>query len=257
MREQGDRDVRGAVRTVDRTCAVVDLIAAAGGELSLTEIAKGSGLAPPTVHRILQSLATRGWLRQLPSRRYELGASLLWLGEHAHQRLAAWARPHLAALAEECGESASLARLDDNKALYLAQVASEHAMRTVVTVGSYMPLHCTAVGKALLTQLDAELRRAFLGRIQLTRHTAYTIVDPDALLAEIESVGTRGYAADDQEHEIGETCVAVPVPGTPWTSALSVSGPRTRITDDVNARLAEMLRRTAAELAESFEPPAP
>src|SRR5574340_1135244 len=155
---------RGGVQSVERAFDVLEIMATAGGSIGLSELAEAAGLPLPTIHRLTRTLVARGSVRQLPSRRYALGQKMIRLGESATQLIGAWSRPHLAELVKATGETANMAVLDGTAAVYVAQVPSEHAMRMFTEVGRRVYLHCTGVGKALLSQLPDETVRNLLGR---------------------------------------------------------------------------------------------
>lgn len=236
------------VHSVERAFALLELIADAGGEAGLSELAARSGLPLPTIHRLVHTLIGCGYVRQQPSRRYALAPRLIRLGDSAAGLLGTWARPHLAGLVAAAGETANLAMLDGDMAAYVAQVPSPHSMRMFTEVGRRVFPHCTAVGKAILAELPDEQVRALLTRTGMPAQTPKTITDPDGLLAELHRVRERGYAVDDGEQEIGVRCVAVPVRRGPSRLALSVSGPDSRVSGDLVARVVPQLQRAADEL---------
>src|SRR5690606_19090313 len=88
----GKRERSGGVQSLDRAFCLLEIMAEAGGETSLSELAQSSGLPLPTIHRIVRSLVSNGYVRQLPSRRYALGPRLIGLGESASRLLGAWAQ---------------------------------------------------------------------------------------------------------------------------------------------------------------------
>jgi IclR family acetate operon transcriptional repressor len=240
---------RGAVQSVDRAFELLEVLADAGGELALSEIAASSALPLPTIHRLVRTLVNRGYVRQLPSRRYALGPRLINLGERAGGMLGDWARPWLTDLVEALGETTNLAMIDGNRATYVAQVPSRHSMRMFTEVGRRVYLHCTGVGKALLAQRGDDDVLELLHRAGMPAQTAHTIVDPDTLLAQIRQIRQLGYAVDDGEQEIGVRCVAVPVLGGPSSYAISVSGPNARMTADLVDRAVPLMRMAAKELS--------
>lgn len=242
----------GGVQSVGRAFALLELLADAGGAASLSELAAGSGLAPPTIHRLLRTLADAGYVRQLADRRYGLGPGLIRLGEAAGRRLGAAARPQLARLVDDLGETANLAVLDADMVVYVGQAPSPHSMRMFTEVGRRAYAHATGVGKAILAQLDDAVVRGVLARAGMPVSTARTIVDADALLAELGTIRGRGFAIDEQEQEIGVRCFAVAVPGAPTPTAISVSGPVSRVDDAFAARAVPALEAAARELAGSF-----
>lgn len=244
-----DRGRSGGVQSLDRAFALLEIMAEAGGEISLSQLADGSGLPLPTIHRIIRSLVSNGYVRQLPSRRYALGPRLIGLGESASRMLGTWARPHLAHLVDQLGETANLAMLDGDRVVYVAQVPSPHSMRMFTEVGRRVLPHATGVGKALLAQLAEDTALAMVRRTGLPRFTDHTLVDEVAFAAELARIRQRGYSVDDGEQEVGVRCVAVPVEGGPSMVALSISGPETRVTWETVDRAAPILRATAAQLA--------
>ncbi|MGH8968436.1 MAG: IclR family transcriptional regulator [Actinomycetes bacterium] len=239
----------GGVQSLDRAFELLELMAAAGGEVALSQLAAPSGLPVPTIHRIVRTLVTSGYVLQLPSRRYALGPRLIGLGESASRTVEAWSSPHLLALAETSGETANLAMLDAGMVVYVAQApSSRHTMRMFTEVGRRVYAHCTGVGKALLAQLPEDDVRGIVARAGMPARTEHTITDVHRLLAELGRVRTQGYAVDDGEQEPGVRCVAVAVPGSPST-ALSVSGPAGRVTHEAVRSIVPVLLAAADGLA--------
>jgi len=239
----------GGVQSLDRAFDVLELMAAASGEVSLSQLSAESGLPVPTIHRLVRTLVSSGYVLQMPSRRYTLGPRLIGLGASASQKVEAWASPHLRSLAEVTGESANLAMLDVDRVVYVAQAAStRHTMRMFTEVGRRVYAHCTGVGKALLAQLPDDAVEDLVASAGMPATTEHTITDVTALLAELRRVRERGYAIDDGEQELGVRCVAVAVPGS-LSSAVSVSGPASRVTPEAVAPLAEVLQESALALA--------
>lgn len=238
-----------AVRSLERAFELLEHLADAGGQLALTELAEVSGLPMPTIYRLMRTLVNHGYVRQEPSKRYALGPRLIRLGQSAGRLLGSWAQPSLAQLVDEIGETANMAVLEGDEAVYVAQVPSRHSMRMFTEVGRRVRPHCTGVGKALLAQLPAAAAREVIGRTGMPAYTPHTIVDPGLLMAELARIRERGYALDEEEQELGVRCVAVPVAGTPALSAISVSGPQGRLTRDTIEQVVPLMRRTADQLA--------
>src|SRR5690606_39027020 len=142
-----------------------------GGELSLRQLSTPSGLPQPTIHRELRTLLRRGYVRQLPSRQYALRSRIMRLGVIATSVIRAWTRPHRAGLADATGETANMAMLDGDLAVYVAQVPSRHSMRMFTEVGRRVHPHCTGVGKAMLAQLPEDSVRGILARTGMPAET--------------------------------------------------------------------------------------
>lgn len=244
----------GNVRSLERAFEILELISANGGEMAVSEVSSRSGMPLPTIHRILRTMINTGYIRQLPSRRYALGPRLIALGETATRMVGTAARPTLAGLATVVGETANMAMLDGDRALCVAQVPSHHAVRLFTQVGRRVPLHCTGVGKALLSAMAPAAARALLERAGTPAMTARTRTDLDAVDAEIGRTRDRGWALDDGEQEDGVRCVGVVVPGAPTPAAISVSGPAARLTLAAVDRALPYLRETADALHAQFGP---
>jgi IclR family transcriptional regulator, acetate operon repressor len=239
----------GGVQSVERVFGLLEAIADAGGVAGLSKLSQQSGLALPTIHRLVRTLVDLGYVRQEPSREYSLGPRLIRLGDTASRLLGTWARPYLSRLVDELGESANLAMLDGDQLVYVAHVQSpKHSMRMFTEVGRRVHPHCTAVGKALLASLPDDEARGVIERTRLPAQTEHTITDPVRFAEELEHIRRQGYAVDDGEQEIGVHCVAVPVPDAPSRIAISVSGPAPRMTPDVVARAVPLLHQTASAL---------
>lgn len=244
----------GGVQSVSRALDLLEVVAQAGGQMAISEMATASGLPLPTIHRLVRTLVDRGYMRQLPNRRYTLGSRLIPLGEVAGAMLGTWARPVLERLVRELGESANLAVLDGDRVAYVAQVPSTHSMRMFTEVGRRVYPHCTGVGKAVLSLLPDDQIRALVGRTGMPAQTELTLTDPDSLIAAVHRIRQDGFAMDEGEQEVGVRCVAVPVPADGARMAVSVSGPAPRMTPDLVQRAIPLLTDAgdllAAELAE-------
>lgn len=238
------------VQSVDRTLAILEVLATHPGTLRVTEVARATDLPAGTAHRLLTALSRRGWVRQEPDRRYGLGPSALLLGDAASRELSTLAAPALRAAVEATGETANLAAFDGERMVYLAQSPSPHTLRIFAEVGRRVPVHSTAVGKVALAALAPEDAERVLATTTLEARTPHTLVSVAAMQQEVSRVRRQGYAVDDEEQELGVRCVAVPVDLHGGRIALSVSGPVERMTLDVARRVVDDLTRVARDLAE-------
>jgi IclR family acetate operon transcriptional repressor len=249
-----DRAKSTGVQSVGRVLDLLEIVGGVGGEIGLSELASKTGLPLPSIHRLLRTLVDRGYMRQLPNRRYALGARLIPLGEVATSMLGTWARPELARLVDELGETANMAVLDGDMVMYIGQVPSRHSMRMFTEVGRRVHAHSTGVGKALLSGMPDDEVLALLERTGMPATTPHTITEAPVLLAELAGIRRDGFAMDEGEQEVGVRCVAVPVPGARGGVAVSISGPAPRMTPDLVARAVPLLdaagRRLSTELVE-------
>jgi len=235
-----------SVQSVDRAFAVLEALAADERPVGIAELVDLTGLPQGTVHRLLQSLHQRGYVRRDAARKYSLGTSAVRLADAAQRAMVRSARPHLAELVAISGETANLAVLEGDDVVYVAQVPSPHTLRMFAEVGRHVPPHSTAVGKVLLAGMPRERALAVLRRTGLAPRTPTTITDLDAFVAELDLVTGQGWAADEEEQETGVRCVAVPV-GAPGAAlaALSLSGPADRFSGGRSPGLVEEMQRVA------------
>src|SRR5215211_330826 len=229
------------VRAVVRAVQLLDLLReSSDGGASLQELSKRSGLAKASVYRMLRTLDWAGLVERVPgSERYRLGVRCLEFGR--------------AYLEQVDFRREALPVLDRLRVVYLEKLDSAHAVGIMMSrVGRTAPSYCTALGKALLAALSDDPVTLLDQWAELRRHTANTICDPDALRDELESIRSRGYALDLEEHEPGVRCVAASIPGLPAdaAAALSIAGPAHRMPDELLCgRLAEAVVSAAGEVA--------
>ena len=233
------------VKSADRTLDVLEALAAAQTPATLGELAHNLHIPKSSLHGILRTLSRRRWVEADPSgARFTLGLRALQLGtsfvdaDGGVQR----AQPTLDWLAEQSGETVQLARLDGATVVYLAKRGSRHPVQLISTVGSRLPAHATALGKAMLACLDtSEILRVLPARLEAV--TPRTIVDRDRLVEELAVVRSRGYAVDDGEVAEGLRCFAVPVEASVGgRDAISFSVPVFRLDPDREKHLVELLK---------------
>lgn len=225
---------RYLVRSVSRALQLLILLSL-DSDLALMEISQRMHLAPSTAFRLLTTLQAHGFVEYSPeNHKYRLGLVCLELGNaylkesDTRQR----ALPILKALRDECKETVHLAILSGSEVVYIEKLDALLPIGFMGSrVGGRAPAHCTALGKAMLAyKTPPEIRRLYAG-IELPRLTPNTITDLEELIDELARTKERVYAIDNEEHELGVKCIAVPVLDhlQNAVAALSVSGPATRI----------------------------
>lgn len=222
-------------------------------ELSLTELSARLGIHKSTMHRLLGTLESKGFVqRDRETGRYRLGTRILELAFLVveHNDLQQRARPHLYRLVEQCQETVDLSVLDGTHVVYLEVAESPHRVKLAARPGQRLPVHSTASGKALLAFLPhQDLERLLSG--ELARYTDSTLTTREALLKDLEATRQRGYAVSFQEHEAGINAVAAPVldmRGHP-IAAVAVAGPAFRLTPERILEIAPAVRATADAIA--------
>jgi IclR family acetate operon transcriptional repressor len=240
---------RSPVQSIERAFEILEIMSAARSDMGISEISEQTSLPLPTIHRILRTLVVNGYVYQTPRRRYALGARLIPLSRNADGALGASLRPRLAAIVKQTHESVSVAMIDRDNARYVAHVPSDRSMRMFTEVGHEVELHATGVGKAILSMTPDTEVRALLRRTGMRAVTPDTITDVETMIHEIELVRMRGYALDEEEHELGVTSVAVPIHG-PVRLAMSMSGPQPRMTPRTVAHVVPILTQAAEEISQ-------
>jgi DNA-binding IclR family transcriptional regulator len=196
------------IGAAERAIAVLDTLAEAG-ELGTNEIARRTGMTPSTVSRQLGTLAAAGLVERVAaSGRYRLGLRIVHLANALLARLDVRevARPHLAALVESTGETATLSVPGDEDAITVDFVPGSHQLQPVSRLGRPSIAHATSAGKVMLAFSGRELPTG-----PLRAYTPRTITDLHALGREIERVRERGYAQAIGEREPGLTAIAAPI----------------------------------------------
>jgi DNA-binding IclR family transcriptional regulator len=196
--------------------------------LGLSEISHRVGLPKSTVHRLASQLCSVGWLER-NSGGYRVGLKLLELGSVALQRtgLREAAYKHLHSLAMRTGLVVHLGILDHGEVVYLDRVTTTR-VSLPTRVGGREPAYCTALGKAMLAFEDPASQASALA--SLPRRTEFTIIEPRAIQAALDSARQTAIAYDREEAYKGLGCVASPIrSGDRVVGAVSVTGPIARI----------------------------
>jgi IclR family acetate operon transcriptional repressor len=247
---------RQSVQSVQRTLDLLEALANAQGEISITHLASRTSLHVSTVHRLLATLVQRGYVRQnRETARYYLGSKLALLGEGAprYTELRLYAQPALSALTDLVNETSNLVVLEDTAAVYIDQAQCRQVVRLFTAIGNRVPLQCTAAGKVLLAWLAPDARDRIIDRLEFRSYTPRTVASRSALLASLDAVRRSGYALDEEEYQLGVRCVAVPiVDDATAVAAISISAPANRLSRPRTLEILPALRRAAATIANSL-----
>ena len=205
----GARDSGRSVTS--RALAVLDAFDDAHPRLSLTDIARRSGLALSTAHRLVAELEQWQGLARRADGRYEIGRRVWDLGLLApvHRELREVALPFMQDVFAATRENVHLAVRDGVWALYVERISGSRAVPVVSRAGSRLPLHATGVGKALLAHAPSDVQERVL--TDLAPVTAHTVTDARRLRAQLDEVRRRGFARTTEEMSLGTSSIAVPV----------------------------------------------
>jgi DNA-binding IclR family transcriptional regulator len=241
------------ITAVVRAAAVLRAFTHEQPLLHFSEIVARVGLPKSTTHRLLATLIQVGFVEQRGNGTYALGIGLFEVGSLAYANLSlrSIAQSYIRSLTEEIKETVHMGVLDGFEVVSIEEASSPHLLRAEVYVGKRAPLHCTAVGKAILAFADEPGWLARYRRRPLERFTAATIRDHGVLEAELDKIRRQGFAVDDQEHEVGVRCVGAPIRDASGNvvGSLSISGPSARITPETLPSLSQRLLEVTAEIS--------
>ncbi len=250
--------IRMEIKSVEKALDILESFSAAEAEMGVSDLSRRLGINPTSVYKILATLKKRGYVRQdVPKGKYRLGIKMFELGCVFQEQspLFHTARPLLEALGKSCGETVNLAILspDLTEILYVDKIESREVLKTDIRLGTRLPAHCTALGKAITAFLPAEtVDELYPPDLPLPGLTENSISTTIALKNALEEARNAGYAVDNEEFRHGVRCVAAPIMDRQGRAlaAISITGPAFRLTPDRLKELLKPLKETARILSE-------
>jgi DNA-binding IclR family transcriptional regulator len=247
-------------RSLEYSLAMVQCFSGEWATLGIADLADMLGLSRSTTHRYALTLVGEGWLEQDSRRKYRLAGGAADVGMSIIKliggRTGSW--PVLEELREQTGHTASFGVLDGAQATYL-QHAHSHGRGQYEADGSggpgaHVPLHCTALGKAMLACQDEQRQRELVAEMKLTRHGPNTIRTKRALLEALAQCKTASIAISDEEHAAGVRSIAVAINGSKQTFAVEVTVPAglytpTGLRRNIGPRVREAARTISTHLS--------
>jgi DNA-binding IclR family transcriptional regulator len=250
------------IESLERGIEVLEILAERGS-VKLAELPELLHVSRATAFRLLATLQERGYVERLPVQRgYRLGAGAVILASaYKVSTLITITETAMEELRERTGETVNLALWRGRKLVYAEVLDGLHALRMSGSVGQVAPLHCTALGKAMLAWLPSDDARSLIGDEPFKKHTERTMTTWSALDAELAGIRHRGFSVEVEEMDVGAGCIGGPIlnaRGRP-VAALSVSGFIARMGEKERAENGELLlewcRRISSELG--YENPHP
>jgi len=239
------------IQSVDRAIEILRCFEK-NEELGVTEIGKMVDLHKSTAFNLISTLEKAGLLdRTENSSKYKLGIELFRLGTLVNSNLRQMCRPYLEKLVGEYSETVNLVARNENTVIYLDKIESPHSMRISTSEGSRLPIYTTAVGKSIIATLSETEISRIISEIEFHKFTENTVTEADRLLVQIKEIREKGFAEDIQEYEIGLTCVAASIRNHTGLAnyAISVSGPHSRMTEEVREQIGKTLVEYTSELS--------
>ena len=242
------------VQTLDRALKIIELLALHGEGFGVTEIGQRVGLHKSTVHRILSHLVSQGYIEKDEARPvYTLGLKFIELASLRLNQveIKTEAGPYLRRLAATLDQSVHLAILADTEAVYIEKIEPRAHLRMYSQIGKRIPLHCSALGKCLVSDWAPADLAALASRLTYQGFTPTTRTTAGAFLAEVADARRRGWALDDEEHESGIRCIGAPVRDFTGkvVAAISASGTVGVITPDPQAQVSDLVVEAARAIS--------
>ncbi len=244
---------RTAIQVLDRMMCLLDALAQSDEPESLKKLSEITELHPSTAHRILNDMVACRLVERADSGTYRLGLKLLELGNLVKARLSVReaAQLPMRALHKLTGQTVNLSVRQGDEIVYIDRAYSERSgMQVVRAIGGRAPLHLTSVGKLFLADDDAAKIKAYVAKTGLNGHTQNSIHDAAQLEKELELVKTLGHARDDEELEMGVSCMAAAIldDSGKLVAGLSLSAPTERIQEE----WLKSLKETAVQISKSL-----
>ena len=243
------------IKSIDKVLDLLEFLSLNEQETGITEISKKLHVGLSTVHRMLTTLKSRGYVIQnQQTTKYRLGIRLFELGctVQSTKRLAEITKPYLRQLSQSTNETANLAILEGKEVIYLAKAESSEVLTTNIKVGIRIPAHCTALGKTLLAFIsDREFDSLYKAGEPLSSLTSNSITSLKELKKQLKIIREQGYAIDKEEYKTGVSCFAVPVINKEGTTiaAISITAPASRFKLEKIEEIKNELMTTSKEIS--------
>jgi len=251
---RGER-IDGRIQSLERGFAVLEQVARSRDGATLSELARELGLHTSTLYHLTRTLVALGYLRTGPDdKRYRMGRGVFQLASACldEAELCAIVEPLLDRFAAATGEATHFAIWERRKAVILTRRAGPNALQITERAGALRPVHCTAIGKALLSGLSEEAYADHVAEMEFTQFTPSTTRDARALRLQIDRAREDGVAYDDCEFNAEVRCMAAPVRDFRGRvmGAIGFSGPVWRLSLADMATYIPIARAVAAEASE-------
>jgi len=225
------------IQSIDRALQVLELFSLEKSEWGVTEISKALNIYKSNVHNVLTTLAEKGFVvKDSNTNKYKLGIKFFELGSIVikNMDLRKIAHPYIEELSKEFNETVHLGVLDKGRVVSIEGEESDKSLCSHIEIGKRTPLHCTAIGKAIMAYLSENEINFTIREKGLEKFTENTITTKKELENEFKKIREQGYAVDNMEHEEGVQCVAGPIRDYTGKviASMSISAPAFRINEN-------------------------
>jgi len=245
------------IQSIDRALQVLELFSLEKPEWGITEISKALNIYKSNIHNILSTFAEKGFVKKdHKTDKYKLGIKFFELGSVVikNMDLRKIAHPYIEKLSKEFNETVHLGVLDEGRVVSIEREESDKSLCSHIEIGKRTPLHCTAVGKAIMVYLSKDKVAAIVEGKGLKKYTENTITTKKDLENEFKKIRKQGYAVDNMEHEEGVRCVACPIRDYTGKviASMSVSGPAFRINENNISNIAKKVKECCDRISEEM-----
>jgi len=235
------------IHSIDRALQVLELFSLEKPEWGITEISKALNIYKSNVHNVLTTLAEKGFvIKDSKTDKYKLGIKFFELGSIVikNMDLRKIAHPYIEELSKEFNETVHLGVLDKGRVVSIEREESDKSLCSHIEIGKRTPLHCTAVGKAIMAYLSEDEINLIIREKGLEKFTENTITTKKDLENEFKKIRKQGYAVDNMEHEEGVRCVAGSIRDHTGEviASMSISGPAFRINENNISNIAKKVK---------------
>ncbi|MFD0713856.1 IclR family transcriptional regulator [Paenibacillus sp. GCM10027626] len=242
------------VKSADRVLDIFELFASEQEPMNLVEIARKLDMPVSSTYKILQNLLMRGYLETDKNEKmFKLGYKILEIATRYVQNTDLITEFHYISqkIVDDINEAVFLSIRNEDKILYVAEKQSTHPVRFVSHRGMKLPLHSTAMGKALLSSLETEEITALYPNEEMGKLTDSTVTDRSTLLKQLELIRADGLAYSYGESVQGIQCVAAPIFNSEGkaVASMSISIPSSRLNDELWQRAIDAVKQGAKELS--------
>ena len=251
------------INSVDRALDILNYLYEQGKEVSITQISKDLDIYKSTVYRTLATLESKDFVEKNPeTEKYGLGMKLFVIGHSIGEKIGLQKviQPYAKQLHDEFKEAVNVSVLEhsDGGPYHSVMIYKEENKQILgfnSDLGSRNECYCAGVGKCLMAFKD-QIDLSVYEKFPMTKYTERTITTIEGLEKELEMVRRQGYAVDDEERELGLTCIAVPIMNGSTkqaVAAISLSGPTTRIKDSTYETKIKRLKEIGREISEKLK----
>lgn len=245
------------VQSVERALSILEVLADYEDGIGIAEISEKAGLHKSTVYRLINTLIHKNYVEQnQDTSKYFLTLKLFELGSRKIGKidLAPTAKPYLKELVEKTGEVVHLVVREKNRIVYIDKIEPEKSIMMYTRIGMSKPMYCTAMGKAIMAELEDDEVAKIWNESDKKVYTENTIVKLEELKENLKDVRLKGYAIDNQEVEKGIICLGAVIKNYDGSicGAISVSGSIITLTDEKIEYVSEQLVKCAKDISKKL-----